>query len=106
MSPDTLFLTLAGSVQAVVLAVYVAVLICFSRAYMRAIGKRAKSVWALRTVRTRANLIVAIGGCMSIGWRVVIGTYAAPLLLLIVPLVLAIGCLEVTAHLITIGGRH
>jgi hypothetical protein len=103
MSPEALFLTLAGSMQAVVLALYVVVLLFLSRRWGHAIAKHARKIAMLRRSRSRATIVQAIDSSFAILLRLTAGAYAAPLLVLVVPLLLGIGCLEVTAHLVRIG---
>jgi hypothetical protein len=102
VSPESLFLTLVGSVLTVALALYVATLLWFVRAWCRGLAKRVRLLtrhrpWTRRKVTQATEaavwFVAGVAGALAL----------MPLLLIFIPLGLALGCLEVGAHMITIG---
>jgi len=98
-----LLLTLAGALINVWLSLLVAALIWLGRRTACRARHEITVVVQASRLRTRRAIVDGLGALATLSWLVVFVLSAAPLLITVGPLLLAIAGLDLTAHLVKVG---
>jgi hypothetical protein len=100
MDDGAIFLTLAGSIAAVWLALYTALLIFAWRAFGRRLLVEARLIRRALRRRSIPGVVDGIGASMRSGLFICLAASFAPALLIVGPLLLAAGALTLTAQMV------
>jgi hypothetical protein len=103
MSDAELLLTLAGALITVWLSLLVAASIWLGRRTVRRARREISVIVQALRLRTRRAVVNGLGALATLSWLVALALFAAPLLLTVGPLLLAIAGLDLTAHIVKVG---
>jgi hypothetical protein len=102
MTPDEFFLALASTILSVWVWLYTAALTWLTRCWSRLARRRVQTIRSAARERTRKSLIRGLDAMFALGTLLALALCIVPLLLTVAPVLLAIGALEFTAHLVRI----
>lgn len=94
---------LAGAVVTVWLSLLVAALIWLGRKTVRRAQREIGVILQAWRLRTRRAIVNGCGALITLSWLAAVALLAAPLLVVVGPLLIAIAGLELTAHIVTVG---